>query len=202
MVDFAFRNEFELIDATNTITALHQSNVKGEFLWKYHNNQEHDWNAMFWAPKIRHFSTDDARYYSQATNKTKFLPTTDISKDFPINLQTQLNPIKSFHKQSSILKYVSPPRNKHITDISVGCKSLTHKNKDFSAEGHQSKSKFESTNSNPRVNTKQPNRPFYSMNILMIQREEIIYDFPDSFWMSEEFPSKLISQFEDDLDYS
>ena len=140
--------------------------------------------------------------HSQATNKTKFLPTTDISKDFPINLQTQLNPIKSFHKQSSILKYVSPPRNKHITDISVGCKSLTHKNKDFSAEGHQSKSKFESTNSNPRVNTKQPNRPFYSMNILMIQREEIIYDFPDSFWMSEEFPSKLISQFEDDLDYS
>ena len=68
MVDFAFRNEFELIDATNTVTALHQSNVKGEFLWKYHNNQEHDWNAMFWAPKIRHFSTDDARYYTESNN--------------------------------------------------------------------------------------------------------------------------------------
>ena len=97
MVDFAFRNEFELIDATNTITALHQSNVKGEFLWKYHNNQEHDWNAMFWAPKIRHFSTDDARYFTEITNQEIIL--LDKVKDKPIDLKSYPESWVNFNTQ-------------------------------------------------------------------------------------------------------
>ena len=68
IVDFAFRNEIELIDATNTISAVHQSNAKGDFLWINHNRKEHDWNAIFWAPKIRHSSTEDARYFTNFTN--------------------------------------------------------------------------------------------------------------------------------------
>ena len=107
MVDFAFRNEFELIDATNTITALHQSNVKGEFLWKYHNNQEHDWNAMFWAPKIRHFSTDDARYYTQTTNNKIAL--FDKVTDTPISLESYPENWVNFNTQLML----DPSRNTH-----------------------------------------------------------------------------------------
>ena len=67
IVDFAFRNEIELVDATNTISAVHQSNAKGEFLWMNHNRKEHDWNAIFWGPKIRHSSTEDSRYFTNFT---------------------------------------------------------------------------------------------------------------------------------------
>ena len=62
LVQFAFRNEIELIDATQTIRALHQSNVRGEFLWKENNEKEHGWNRVFWAPGIQHPFTDSARY--------------------------------------------------------------------------------------------------------------------------------------------
>ena len=143
--------------------------------------------------------------------KGKHLQTTDKTKMFinntSKNLQTPLNPIKSFHKQSSILKYVSPPRNLSVNlKKSNDCKSLTHKNINLSGEDHQTKAnlfgKFKGSNTNPRVDRKLPNRPFYSMNILMIQREEIIYDFPDSFWTDDEFPAVVISQLERDLDYS
>ena len=85
IVDFAFRNEIELIDATNTITAVHQSNAKGEFLWMNHNRKEHDWNAIFWAPKIRHSSTEDARYFTNFTSTGEivlFDKVTNSSFDF------------------------------------------------------------------------------------------------------------------------
>ena len=142
---------------------------------------------------------------SQATDKTKCVlhAPNNTSK----NLQTPLNHIKSFHKQSSILKYVSPPRNLFVNlKKSSDCKSLTHKNTDFSREDHQTKAnlfgKFNGSSTNPHVDRKLLNKPFYSMNILMIQREEIIYDFPDSFWTDDEFPAVVISQLERDLDYS
>ncbi|KAI6659192.1 hypothetical protein LOD99_14866 [Oopsacas minuta] len=107
IVDFSFRNEIELIDATNTITALHQSNVKGEYLWKYHNNQEHGWNAIFWAPIIRHPSTNESRYSTEFRNGeiTLFDKLTNKSivlESFPnnwmnFNMETMLDPSHNAH---------------------------------------------------------------------------------------------------------
>ena len=143
--------------------------------------------------------------FSQPTEKLFPQQPNIISKKFSTKLQ-DLNHTKTFHKQSSILKYVSPPRNRSIIhDKSSDCKSFPLKTNYFSGEDHQTKPnqirKLKSTNSNNRDDGKLLNRPFYSMNILMIQREEIIYNFPDSFWTSGNFPDEIISQFESDLDF-
>ncbi|KAI6659194.1 Zinc finger FYVE domain-containing protein 26-like [Oopsacas minuta] len=104
-------------------------------------------------------------------------------------------------KQLSILNYVSPPRSKNDSKISLKkiSNSQANKAKSFPSGKNTPNHPQKVKNQNPKNCRKLDNRPFYSMNILIIQRDEITNDLPTTLWTCEEIPADVISQLACDL---
>ena len=113
-------------------------------------------------------------------------------------------------KQKSILNYVSPPRNQTINweianrvenDLFKETQIQTNQPTNLSNFKNSRKLIDKPSNKNSTNSRKLNSRSFYKMNFLMISREEITMDFPESLWTSETIPDEVMAQLELDLNF-
>ena len=113
-------------------------------------------------------------------------------------------------KQKSILNYVSPPRNQTINwEITNRVENDLFKESQIQTNQPTNLSNFKNSrklidkpsNKNSTNSRKLNSRSFYKMNFLMISREEITMDFPESLWTSETIPDEVMAQLELDLNF-
>ena len=197
------KNKEHCISKNLVFTALHQEPVSADY-----PNMKTSSNTINLDSHVELFSKKHCKQTNFKMNFAgSFKESESLQKSFLCGQISEKPKQTSFwnfsfpKKQRSILNYVSPPRN-NTHDVGNDL-TLTevHLNSSTDSSTLKHHGHTETNHANNKNITTINSRPFYRLNLLMVNREEITNDFPVMMWNSESFPAEVLAQLELDLNF-